>query len=92
MKSCGIGENGAFDLKNTVELMCSDVYEKRFEAEYVQLGIRRDQLARVIRSIEDGTVEFMPACPLELLKRQLKAMSEYLHCMKLRAEAEGVEV
>ena len=80
------------ELKDTVDLMLSADFRERFEAEYLQLSIRRDKLARTIRSIEDGTVKFTPACPIELLNQQLKAMSEYLHFLKLRAEVEGIEV
>ena len=80
------------ELKDTVDLMLSVDYKDRLEAEYLQLNIRRDKIARMIRSIEDGLVDFMPACPIEILKKQMNAMSEYLHFLKLRAEAEGIEV
>jgi hypothetical protein len=80
------------ELKDTVALMTSDDYKDRFEAEYEQLDTRRIKLARMIEKYKAGKLDYTPACPVELLVRQLKAMSEYLQCLKLRAEIEGIEV
>lgn len=80
------------ELKDTVALMTSDDYKDRFEAEFEQLDTRRVKLERMIKKYKAGKLDFTPACPVELLERQLKAMSEYLQCMKLRAEIEGIEV
>lgn len=79
-------------LKDTVALMTSDDYKDRFEAEFEQLDTRRVKLERMIEKYKAGKLDFTPACPVELLERQLKAMSEYLQCLKLRAEIEGIEV
>lgn len=80
------------ELKDTVALMTSDDYKDRFEAEFEQLDTRRVKLERMIEKYKAGKLDFTPACPVELLERQLKAMSEYLQCLKLRAEIEGIEV
>lgn len=80
------------ELKDTVELMTSADYRQRFEAEYYQLEIRIEKLSKLIRQYETGTLEFTPSCSLELLKYQRQAMHEYLHALKLRAEAERIEV
>jgi len=80
------------DLKDTVALMTSADYKDRFEAEYEQLNIRYTKLSRMIAGYKAGRLDFTPACPVELLERQLKAMGEYQQCLKLRAEIEGIEV
>lgn len=80
------------NLKDTVALMTSADYKERFEAEYEQLNIRCTKLRRMIDDYKAGRLNFTPACPVELLERQLKAMHEYLSCLKLRAEIEGIEV
>lgn len=80
------------ELKDTVALMTSADYKERFEAEYEQLNIRCTKLRRMIADYKAGKLDFTPACPVELLERQLKAMYEYLNCLKTRAEIEGIEV
>lgn len=80
------------ELKDTVELMKSANYQKRFEAEYYQLEIRIDKLSKLIRKYETGALDFVPSCSIELLKQQRQAMYEYLHALKLRAEAERIEL
>lgn len=80
------------DLKDTVALMNSADYKKRFEAEYEQLNIRIAKLRSMIEKYKAGKLDFTPACPIELLERQLKAMYEYQKCLQLRAEIEGIEV
>ena len=80
------------DLKDTVALMNSADYKERFEAEFEQLNIRIAKLRSMIEKYKTGKLDFTPACPIELLERQLKAMYEYLNCLKTRAEIEGIEV
>ena len=46
----------------------------------------------MIEKYKAGKLDFTPACPVELLERQLKAMQEYLTCLKTRATIEGIEV
>jgi len=80
------------DLKDTVALMTSADYKDRFEAEYEQLNTRCTKLRKMIEKYKAGKLDFTPACPVELLERQLKAMQEYLTCLKTRATIEGIEV
>lgn len=80
------------ELKNTVALMNSDDYKDRFEAEYFQLKIRHEKLSKMITGYKNGTLDFTPVCSVELLENQLKAMSEYLNCLKVRAEIENIEL
>lgn len=39
---------------------------------------------------EAGTLPFTPDCSLDLLKEQKKHMGNYIRCLKIRAEIEGI--
>lgn len=80
------------ELKDTIELMTSDDYKKRFIAEYDQTKIRYEKLHRMVVKYEAGTLTFTPKCDIELLKKQKAAMGQYLYCLEVRAEIEGVEL
>ena len=79
-------------LKNTVDLMLSDNYKDRFRAEYYQTKERYQRLHLMIIKYEAGTLDFQPGCPLELLKRQAKAMGEYLYVLEMRAQLEEIDL
>ena len=79
-------------LKDTVDLMLSDNYKDRFRAEYYQTKERYQLLHLMIIKYEAGTLDFQPDCPLELLKRQAKAMGEYLYVLEMRAQLEEIDL
>ncbi len=79
-------------LKNTVDLMLSDNYKDRFRAEYYQTKERYQRLHLMIIKYEAGTLDFQSDCPLELLKRQAKAMGEYLYVLEMRAQLEEIDL
>ena len=80
------------DLKDTIPMMESADYKERFKAEYHQLKVRYDKLDAMTVKYEAGTLNFTPSCSLELLKEQKKHMGNYLRCLKIRAEIEGIEL
>ena len=41
---------------------------------------------------EAGTLNFTPTCSLELLKKQKGFMGQYLNCLEIRAEIEGIDL
>lgn len=79
-------------LTDTVEMMNSPDYKERFKAEYYQTKIRYDKLHKMCTKYEAGTLNFTPSCSLELLKQQKSAMGNYLHCLEVRAEIEGIDL
>lgn len=79
-------------LKDTVDMMYSDDYKERFRAEYWQTKIRYDKLDAMTVKYEAGTLNFTPSCSLELLKEQKAYMGNYIRCLKIRAEIEGIEL
>lgn len=80
------------DLMKTVEMMGSADYKERFKAEYMQLKIRYEKLHKMCIKYEAGTLNFTPTCSLELLKEQKSYMGNYLRCLEVRAEIEGIEL
>lgn len=79
-------------LEDTVSLMNSKDYKERFVAEYQQAKIRYDKLDAMTVKYEAGTLTFTPKCSLELLKEQKKYMGNYIRCLKIRAEIEGINL
>lgn len=80
------------ELKDTIELMNSENFKERFRAEYFQTKIRYDKLHKMIVKYEAGTLLFTPKCSLEVLKKQASFMGQYLYCLEVRAEIEGVSL
>ena len=84
------------ELVDTVEKMTSADYRERFVAEYQQLKIRYEKLKAYCNKIEAaqriGDAEKEPPhdCPLTLLKKQQRAMGNYLHILEVRAEIENI--
>lgn len=80
------------ELKDTVEMMNSADYKDRFKAEYYQVKTRYDKLHKMTVKYKAGTLDFKPSCSLELLLEQKKYMGQYLNCLEVRAEIEGIEL
>ena len=80
------------ELKDTINIMNSSDYKERFAAEYWQTKIRYNKLHAMCTKYEAGTLDFTPDCSLELLKEQKSAMGQYLHCLEVRAEIEGIKL
>ena len=79
-----------YELKDTIEGMTSADYKERFKAEYQQVKIRYDKLDAMTVKYEARTLPFTPNCSLDLLKEQKKHMGNYIRCLKIRAEIEGI--
>ena len=82
----------AMELRDTAEMMTSEDYKERFKAEYYPTKIRYDKLHQMCIRYEAGTLDFTPTCSLELLKEQKAAMGNYLRCLEVRAEIEGIKL
>ena len=80
------------ELKETVDLMNSEDYKERFIAEWMQTEIRYKKLHAMVIKYEAGTLNFTPKCSLELLKKQKSFMGQYLYCLEVRAEIEGIKL
>ena len=80
------------EMKDTIEMMNSVDYKERFRAEYYQTKIRYEKLHKMTVKYEAGTLNFTPTCSLELLKKQKGFMGQYLNCLEIRAEIEGIKL
>ena len=65
-------------------------YKERMKKEYWKLKDRYDKLHHMCVKYEAGTLDFTPTCSLELLKKQKAAMGQYLNCLEIRAQIEGI--
>ena len=79
-------------LSETIELMNSENYDDRLKAEYEQLEIRTQGLAKMLVGYRDGTLSFTPKCSYDMLNGQYRAMDLYLQYLVDRAEVEGIEL
>ena len=80
------------ELKETIEMMCSEDYKERFKAEYYQTKIRYENLHKMVVKYEAGTLDFEPKCSLQLLKNQKASMGAYLYNLEIRAQIEDIEL
>ena len=84
------------ELKDTVNLMCSDDYKERFKAEYYQTKVRYEKLKSFNNRIMAADMVRMPmpehTCPEHLLRDQQRIMGEYLGLLELRAVIENIEL
>lgn len=67
-------------------------YKDRMKTEYAELKERYTKLHKMLVKYEAGTLDFELAAPAELLYKQKAAMGEYLRCLEIRAEYEGIEL
>lgn len=78
------------ELRDTIEMMDSLDYKKRFRAEYYQLVIRFERLKAMLDKWDAGTLEFTPTCPRSTYNIQIRAMADYMAALEARAVMEGV--
>lgn len=80
------------ELKDTIELMDSASYRKRFEAEYYQVVIRYKKLKALLEKWDDGELNFIPTCPRSTYNMQIKAMADYIDVLEARAVMEHIDL
>ena len=84
------------ELKETVALMESADYKKRFIAEYWQTKIRYEKLKDFCNKIEAARiteiVEPTHDCPYGILRDQQRVMGEYLHMLEVRSYIEDIDL
>ena len=67
-------------------------YKNRFILEYFSLNDRIRKLTKIVEAYNDGTLAFTLSCPVELLQRQLNAMTEYKSILDERAKIEDIKL
>ena len=67
-------------------------WKERFKKEYYELRERFRKLDGMINQYEKGQLEFLPKCPIVLLKEQHRIMWNYLSVLENRAEIEEIKL
>lgn len=80
------------ELKDTYALMVSKDYKDRFLAEYYQACIRAKKLRKLLDDHRKNLLSFKPVSSIVILEHQLYVMDEYIVTLKIRANAEGIEL
>lgn len=80
------------ELRETVDMMCSEDYNERFKAEYYQLDDRIGKLSALVELYNNDMLDFEPKCSIELLLWQLSTMKEYKSILSRRAQIEGIHI
>ena len=80
------------DLKDTVEMMSSEDYKERFRAEYCQTVIRYGKLKNMLDRWDEGSLNFVPTCPMSTYNMQIKAMTDYIAVLEARAVMEDIDL
>ena len=82
-----------YDLSSINKLMVSEDYKERFLAEYIQLETRYEALMNIIWKYDHGEkLGFELDTPMHLLKKQAKAMYEYISALNERARFEDINI
>ena len=79
-------------MQDTIELMMSIDFKDRIKAEYYQLKIRHEGLARMLKKYKEGTLGFTPKCDYDLLHTKLVYMEGYMNVLEEQAKIEGIEL
>ena len=67
-------------------------YKDRMVEEFDQLRDRANKLEKILRKHTAGKLDFVPTCPMHLLKEQHDAMLKYMECLKQRAIIEDIDL
>ena len=78
--------------QDTARLMQSPSWRDRFLAEYIQVTIRKDALARFIEREMTSVIPAVASESMELMKHQFSVMTEYQEILRRRAALEQIQI
>lgn len=67
-------------------------YKVRFVKEFKELDERMTKLGNMLSKYDEGTLEFTPTCPINMLRTQYFAMVTYRSVLIERAEIEDIDL
>lgn len=67
-------------------------YKLRMINEYRELKEKYDKLHRMLVKYDAGKLDFIPTCPIDLLRKQASIMGQYLYVLETRAVIEDVDL
>lgn len=77
-------------LKDTINLMCSEDYQERMLAEYQQLYLRMVELRNCINDYAQNKLDQPPKHSLEMLQMKYNAMADYIEILFTMLLKEGI--
>lgn len=80
--------SGAVQGKGKVNVM--EDYKLRMINEYKNLKEKYNKLHKILAKYDAGKLDFTPACPIDLLRKQASFMGRYLYILEVRAVIETV--
>ena len=83
---------GLYDITDIIGLITSQDYKDRMLGEYAELSLRLERLGTMLTRHDNGTLDFEPACPIDLLKNQADIMAQYKNILEERAIFEGIDL
>lgn len=69
-----------------------EAYKERFIKEFKELNERTEKLANMLTKYDNGTLEFTPTCPINMLRTQYFAMCAYRSVLIERADIENINL
>lgn len=82
--------NPITNLFQTASMMTSVDYKERFKAEYAQVVIRYERLKNMLDKWDNNELTFTPTCPRSTYNMQIKAMTDYIAVLEVRAIMEDI--
>ena len=67
-------------------------YKLRMINEYKELKEKYDKLHRMLVKYDAGKLDFIPTCPIDLLRKQASIMGQYLYVLETRAVIEDINL
>nr|DAH88334.1 MAG TPA: hypothetical protein [Caudoviricetes sp.] len=67
-------------------------YKLRMINEYRDLKEKYDKLHMMLVKYDAGKLDFMPTCPIDLLRKQAGFMGQYLYILETRAVIEDINL
>lgn len=69
-----------------------EAYKERFIKEFWELNERVTKLGNMLTKYDDGTLDFTPACPINMLRTQFYAMATYRSVLIERSRVENIDL
>lgn len=67
-------------------------YKLRMINEYKNLKEKYNELHKMLVKYDAGKLDFTPTCPIDLLRKQVSIMGQYLYVLEIHSLIEGVNL
>lgn len=80
------------DVQEKGKVNVMEDYKLRMINEYKELEEKYNKLHKMLVKYDAGKLDFMPTCPIDLLRKQASFMGQYLYILETRAVIEGIDL